>query len=383
MTVGPSHLYVKEGLRKGVSKEILRNVVDQANLIKKHGLPPVITLRHLSHICGVHHRYLRLTVSRKETRYKVFRISKRSGGKRTICVPELPLLIVQKWIDSNILSKCRPHHKSFAFNKGSSIIKCAREHCGSRWLIKIDVKHFFESITEIQVFKLFESFGYQPLVAFELARLCTRQFQTDDLFNKRKWLVDSSKYEKIPFYRSGILGHVPQGSPTSPKISNLVCRGLDDKISRYAESEETVYTRYADDLHFSAHSRNFNRKKASRLIYNIKRLLYEEGFEIRTTKTVVVPPGARKIVLGLNIDQDRPRLQKDFKKGLIKNIWGIRRFGLAEHCTHKKFRSIWGFIRHIKGKIAYAKMVDPELASELSYSFNESIKGFIADGTVE
>jgi RNA-directed DNA polymerase len=74
-------------------------------------------------------------------------------------------MMTQRWIAHYILNSQAVHHCSFAFSPGASIRKCAARHVGARWLIKLDVVGFFGSITEIQVYRVFRSLGYQPLIA--------------------------------------------------------------------------------------------------------------------------------------------------------------------------------------------------------------------------
>jgi RNA-directed DNA polymerase len=77
---------------------------------------------------------------------------------------------VQRWLAVHVLKPLPTHHRSFAFSKDASIYHCAGQHCGAQWLVKMDVSGFFGSISEIQVYRCREA-GYEPLVAFELARL--------------------------------------------------------------------------------------------------------------------------------------------------------------------------------------------------------------------
>lgn len=71
-------------------------------------------------------------------------------------------MYLQRWINLHILKKVPVHPASFAFSEGSSIFKCANKHTGARWLIKMDITGFFESVSEIQAFRVFKSLGYQP-----------------------------------------------------------------------------------------------------------------------------------------------------------------------------------------------------------------------------
>jgi len=373
MTVGPPHIYVKEGKKRGISEEIIKNALIISNISQKYGIPSILTLKHLAHLTNTEYRYLRQIVERKRDPYHVFQISKRNGGKRIICVPDLTLMIVQKWLFKNVLSKIKPHYRSFAYSPGSSILLCAQEHCGCDWLIKIDIRRFFESITEIKVYELFLSIGYQSLIAFELARICTR-LSIPTIKKSTKWICNLSKDYQISSYQSRYLGHVPQGAPTSPMIANLVSRILDEKIHEVADNEGFVYTRYADDLMFSSINANCNRKKATNFIRRIYHILRKNKYEPHTAKTVIAPPGSRKLVLGLLVDREKPRLTKNFKNNLKRHIWGVNRFGLINHLRYRNFQSIWGFKRHIEGLIAYAMMVEPNFANPLVKSFHESVQ---------
>jgi len=316
MTVGPPSIYTQEGKRLNVSDIIISNALAHASRVRKHGVVPILTLNHLSHLTGISYLYLRQIVERKRDPYHVFQIRKRRGGKRVICIPDQPLMAVQRWLHENVLSHITTHHRSYAYHKGASIVKCALEHCGNRWLIKIDIRRFFESITEKLVYRLFLSVGYSALVSLEMARICTRYSIPSQADALKKWEQNPAIYKEIPSYRKRYLGHVPQGSPSSPMIANLVSFRMDKTIQKLSERKNLVYTRYADDLIFSTHDDTFHRKKAARFVRNIYDILNLNGFEANTAKTVIVPPGARKIVLGLLVDRSEPNLTKQFKNRL-------------------------------------------------------------------
>lgn len=175
-----SQPYLKAGRKAGVPGDVLKNAVKTAKQVKQ-GCPPILTLNHLSHLTGVPHSFLHRMVSRtyRTEAYNVFKLRKPNVGHnadrfRWICAPSEELLRVQRWINTHILSKVEPHEASYAYDNRHGVLDAAELHCGAQWLIKLDLTNFFESILEPRVYELFRSFGYQPLVAFELARLCTR-----------------------------------------------------------------------------------------------------------------------------------------------------------------------------------------------------------------
>lgn len=286
------------------------------------------------------------------------------GDRRLICVPDARLGRVQRWIAKYVLSRVAPHSASFAYAPGSSPIECARMHCGCRWMLKVDVKGFFESISEIQAYRVYKGLGYNELVSFELARLCSRRFRKTPRLNRRVWMAKGTTYT-IGKYVDSEVGHLPQGAPTSPMLSNLVMRDLDHLINLAAERLGFVYTRYSDDLTFSSSSSNVGRSDILALLSEVSSHLRANGLNPNRDKTKLVPPGARKIVLGLLVDREVPRLQREFKDRLMLHAHFVSKHGYATHAANRKFRSTWSFIRHLDGLIAYASHVDPEFADRI------------------
>ncbi|TGN09656.1 hypothetical protein EHS11_11215 [Leptospira ilyithenensis] len=101
----------------------------------------------------------------------------KSGGLRWIYIPNPQLNSLQYWIQKNILATRTPHFASQAYTKGNSVKKNASIHCNSEWMVKIDIKNFFESISELKLYKVFLNLGYSKLVSFCLARICTVQIK--------------------------------------------------------------------------------------------------------------------------------------------------------------------------------------------------------------
>jgi RNA-directed DNA polymerase len=334
-------------------------------------LPTLLTLRHLAHLVQVDYGLLRAIVSRKvEDPYKVFRIHKRvpAGQKsrfRIICVPEPTLMKVQRWINERILSAGPAlgyvHPASVAYSKGSSIYTATKQHCGCRWLIKLDIINFFESISEIPVYKTFLSFGYEPLIAFELARLCTRLGTLTKSRRRWRWQSNSARYLSIPAYRFERMGHLPQGAPTSPMLANLSVRSLDERIDSLADNFGLVYTRYADDIVLSTNDGAFTRDIAQDVIGRVYQVMVASGLSPNTAKTHIASPGSRKIVLGLQVDGEFPRLTRKFKDNLRQHLHFLLRgdVGPTLHARHRRFSAVIGLRKHIEGLVAFARYVEP------------------------
>ena len=372
----PQH-YRRRGESKGVDPQTLDNAIaaGQAVIDVDPALPPIFTLRHLAHVTGADYGLLRAIVERRiENPYRVFRIRKRpseSGEKRyrTICAPEPSLLSVQRWISASVLSRGRTHSASTAYSKGSKLISAAEPHCGCRWLIKLDVKNFFESISEISAYRVFRGLGYQPLVAFELTRLSTRLGSNTMLRRRKRWRKhDFSEHKAIKAYQHGRMGHLPQGAPTSPMLANLAMVMFDEQLSALTSRNGLTYTRYADDVALSTTSDDFTRDKAAKLIGQVYALMGKHGLSPNATKTRVVPPGGRKVVLGLLVDGDTPRLTREFKSALRMHLHFLRHpeIGPARHAVRRGFTAVAGLRNYIEGLVSFSRQIEPEYAKARS-----------------
>ena len=161
------------------------------------------------------------------------------------------------------------------------------------------------------------------------------------------------------------MGHFPQGAPTSPMLSNLAMKEFDKNVAIIARNNNLVYSRYADDLCLSTTNDNFSRKKAKNVISSIYKQMGKIGLSPNITKTQIIPPGARKIVLGLLVDGDKPKLSREFRSKLRMHFFYTMRadIGPSLHAKNRGFDSVLGLKNHIEGLIAYAGQIDPKYAN--------------------
>lgn len=381
----PPHQYQRYASEAGMSEHGIMRALADANdtTLALNSAPPILTLGHLARATSVELDYLRKIVKREDDPYRIFRVRKRGRSKsfRTICIPSMRLLRVQRWLNRYVISRQSPHPASYAYDAGCSPVSCAREHLECRWLIRLDLRRFFDSISEIRIYWVFRRLGYKPLVAFELARLCTRVYKKDSPRYTRKpiernpWSNPCGNEEPWghgPFahrlarpYRDSRVGHLPQGAPTSPRLSNLAVFGVDRELQEAATRARLVYTRYADDMYFSTASRSFTRAQATAWIRYVSGVLLKNGLGLNATKITIAPPGARRVVLGLLVDGPEPRLLKAFKKSLERHIHFIDKYGPTEHAHQRKFTSVLGMFEHLYGKVSYACSVEPEFGATM------------------
>lgn len=375
MDRSPPHLYRARGLNAGVPEPVLDSALAQTARNTSRGVLPILSLKHLAQISGAPYVYLREIVQRIRDPYTDLALRKPRGGVRPISAPEPMLMDVQRVILRRALRSLPHHPSSFAYQSGKSIVDCAWQHAGARWLIKLDLHSFFDRINERQVYRVFREQGFSNLVSLELARLCTRV--PHDVVHQVE-----TKYTAIPTYAVNAQGHLPQGGPTSGAISNAVATPLDHDLNELAMSHRLVYSRYSDDLVFSS-SRQFDRTQAKSLVQEAGQVIRHKDYVLHDRKTRIVSPGARHVVLGLLVGDDRVRLLPEFRRRVEVHIRGVRKFGLQQHAAHRGFRSAFSFVSHVDGCLAFALAVEPEWAHVTGDAWRDALSrhGFPAGAT--
>lgn len=331
--------------------------------LRDRGLPVILTLPHLAHLTDTPHRKLATYAKRKTAEpYRVFKLRKRqqrgpNRSHRTICVPEPTLMRVQRWIAQNLLQTmaAAPHPASYAYyrgkDEGRGLRAAASRHAGCTWLVKMDIRDFFDSVTERQVYRVFRRLGYGALLSFQMARICTRLREQDP--QNVEW------NDLVPGYFNRQEGRLPQGAPTSPSLANLAVFTLDERLTALANSHGWSYTRYADDLAFSTPTKS-DRATALQIVDAVRRELVQANFQPNNAKTVIAGPGARRLVLGLLVDGPEPRLTRDFRNHLETHLRALNTptIGPAKHRIARKFASLIGMRRFIRGLIAFACQIE-------------------------
>jgi len=374
MEAWSTHQLIEQG-KDHLDAASLASLRQYAQGLKAKRLPVVFTLNHVAKITSVPYPLLLNTVNRKRetANYKMFAISKRSGGRRHIHAVHKHLHRVHQFINQEILQKVQPHYAAHAFHPGGGIRQCAQMHCRARWLFQFDLQDFFYSVNEIAVYKVFKGLGYKPLLAFELARLCT----TTRLPQCKKSLLMTdcrpNYFKKYQFYnpQNTPMGVLPQGAATSPMLSNLVAMQMDQALEKVANKLGAVYTRYADDITLSLTDRLPDGVTAGDIHRMVLRAITEHGFELNKKKTRVAGPGSKKVVLGLLVDGQSPRLSKPMYKRIERLLYACGKFGLEATAKHEGFDSVLGFENHLAGLIAFTKDVDVERWGGFDSAFSQ------------
>lgn len=279
----------------------------------------------------------------KKTHYHIFEIPKKSGGKRKISAPKPQLRYFQQWILENILNKISVGEVVHGFTAKKSIVTNAEPHLGKDIIINIDLQDFFPSISYRRVKGLFSKFGYSEQLSTIFALVCT-QAHTEEI------LLDDVKY----FVHKGER-FLPQGSPASPAISNIIAYKLDKRLKGLAQKLGFIYTRYADDLTFSANQDN--EENINKLLYFVKQVISDENFTIHPDKLHIMRGKHQQKVTGIIVNEklnvERKKLRKF--RALLHNIevngWQNQTWGKAFH-----------LINAVEGYINFVNMVNPAKA---------------------
>jgi len=332
-------LYLGDDVSKG-----LNNKEYSADKIAEYKLPLIASVEDLAALMNVsvgRLRYLAYNrIVSKTTHYKRFYIPKKTGGKRLISTPMPRLKAAQYWILENILNNIPVRDAAHGFVKERSILSNALPHVKAEVVVNIDMKDFFPSITYPRVKGVFQSFGYSEQIATILALICTEAE------------CDQIELDGQTYYAAGMERFLPQGAPSSPAITNIICRKLDARLQGIAAKLNFNYTRYADDLTFSASGQAVENLKT--LMGLIKKIVKDEKLTIHPDKVRVLRKGARKEVTGIVVN-DRPSVNAKELDRFRALIFQIEKDGLeGKHWNNSR-----NLLASIKGYANFVAMVDP------------------------
>ncbi|MDE1463735.1 reverse transcriptase family protein [Spartinivicinus poritis] len=321
----------------------------QARLLKNQ-LPLINSHLQLATLMGISLAELRfLAFSRKVSKvshYQHFLLPKKSGGVRLISAPMPRLKRLQYWVQVNILEPVVLHDAAHGFVPQRSIVSNAAPHVGKAVVINMDLADFFPSISYPRVKGLFNHLGYGEGIATVLALLTTAQTVTPVELDGEHYFVGQGER------------HIPQGAPSSPALTNILCRRLDKRILGAAQKLGFAYTRYADDLSFS--SAQGDTKKVRQLLWRVKQIIKDEGFAVHPDKTRVMYRHKRQEVTGVVVN-DKLAVERRTLKKFRALLFQIEKEGIAG----KTWGKINGddpqaLIAAIEGYVNYVAMVSPE-----------------------
>ena len=292
-----------------------------------------------------------------DKRYKDFTIPKKSGGVRRISAPMGSLKSILTYLNVIFQAMYEPTEAAMGFIPGRSIADNAAKHVGKNYVFNTDLKDFFTSIHQGRIWKILQlkPFSLNEELASVIAGLCCMQHPEGKVDNKGK-----------------VIGVLPQGSPCSPILTNIVCRNLDRKLLGLARRFNLKYTRYADDITFSSDYNVF--QDGSEFMNEFVKIVTEQKFEINENKTRLQKSGQRQEVTGLLVNK-KVNIAKEYYRDIRSLLYIWQRFGkeqaYSKFCVRYKASKSYARKKNdmpdmqavISGKLLYMKMVMGEDSS--------------------
>lgn len=287
--------------------------------------------------------------------YHQFEIGKGGGKSRLITAPDQRLSILQSKLRLPLNTLYRVRNPVHGFVPERSVKTNAEAHGQRRFVVNLDLQHFFPTITENRVRGVLQALGIDQRVAEIIARLCC---------------FDS---------------HLPQGASTSPVLSNMICYRLDTDLLRIAKAARAIYTRYADDITFSSYQPpaplfeaglpTVGRFSPELLAPSLRAAFLTNGFIIHSEKAHYADRNSRRMVTGVKINAGL-NVDRRYIRRIRALLHSIETLGLAN--AQSKFTGLGGkgnLAAHLRGKIGYVghlKGATDPVVRALALRFNTS-----------
>lgn len=309
------------------SESYINLVKNYAQRLTSNSTTVIFDFNHLCYLLGCEVEDLRAYMYDKNFYYHSFVIPKKNGGTRHLQAPNQPLKNIQRWVLDHILYNVSISEHTYGFRKKKSILDNAMIHKGQECVINIDIVDFFSSIKGLKVYKIYRYLGYTKQVSSILTTLCTK----DDC--------------------------LPQGAPTSPYLSNIVCKKLDKRFAMLAKSIGAKYSRYADDITISGP------EHIKRFLRTMKEIITDEGFQVNMNKLRIQLQNHRQMVTGLVVNQEVNVPKKEIRS-LLQEIYYCKKYGVMGHLRKKGIKNS-NYKEHLYGKAYFIKMVNRDLGFKI------------------
>lgn len=284
-------------------------------------LPQLDSVEDLSEQLHIDIRLLYLISNDTARFYRVYRIPKSNGYFRTIEAPSELLKRIQRWILKYILQQFEAHRYSTAYECGKNIRSNAWRHVGQPVVLKLDVKNYFPSLHSHLAYGFFKMLGYPEAVTVMLVKFCC------------------------------LHGHLPQGAPSSPHLSNLLMLPVDDRLADWLRSQPIRYSRYADDMTFSG---DLTLEQIQSIVTLCRSVLRERGLKLNLRKIRIQRQGARQTVTGLVVNRQLHILREKRRK-LRQMMYYVKKFGWR-NCLAKTNYTL----EQLRGMANFAVDMEPD-----------------------
>lgn len=326
---------IVEKVRKMETKNDLLKLL---NTLKKEDLGDnyhPFTLSLLNYYCNPNRN--------PKKRYKRFTIPKKSGGVREISAPVKGLKCMLTYLNVVFQAMYEPAEAAMGFVPGRSIADNAAAHVGKYYVYNTDLKDFFPSIRQPRLWAVLQlkPFSLNKELASVIAGLCCMQDANGD-------------------------GVLPQGSPCSPILTNIICRQLDRRLTGLAKRFNLKYTRYADDITFSSDYNVF--QEDSEFMTEFKMIIADQHFIFNDKKTRLQKSNERQEVTGLVVNE-KVNVVREYVRDIRNLLYIWKRYGYEQayakffprYVSSKAYRSknqgMPSMESVIAGKLLYLRMV--------------------------
>nr|HEX4312484.1 reverse transcriptase family protein [Kofleriaceae bacterium] len=324
-------------LGRGVSGGLNERASDAAKLARWK-LPKLDTPADIATALGITIPSLRFLAYNRATspvtHYRRWAIAKKTGGMRRISAPMPRLKAAQHWLLEHVLDKVTLADAAHGFRSERSIVTNAKPHVGAGVVINLDLKDFFPTLTYRRIKGMFRGLGYGDAAATIFALLCSEPE------------VDEVELDGLRWYVATGARTLPQGAPTSPAVTNIVCRRLDARLAGAARALGFAYTRYADDLTFSGAAG----ADVGAMLDRVRFVTAAEGFAEHPAKTRVLRRGRRQEVTGVVVNSklgvERETLRKF--RALLFQIGKDGPTGKQWGATDDVFAGALGFANYVR-----------------------------------
>lgn len=258
--------------------------------------------------------------------YRTVRVPRAGGGSRRLTVPDEALKRVQRAIARSLLVHMPVSPCATAYRYGGGAVRNAARHVGRRQVLRMDIRHFFDSVRYSAV----KDAVFPPEIFSEPLRVLLTM---------------------LCYYRDSL----PQGAPTSPAIVNILLRDFDRRVGDWCRRREVAYTRYCDDLVFSGEDLRGVQAMAEAELRAL-------GFFLNGRKTALCPAGRRQTVTGLVVNE-KVSVPREVRRGIRQAAYYCRRFGVEGHLERiGSGLSPEAYLNHLLGRVGYVLQADPACA---------------------
>jgi RNA-directed DNA polymerase len=289
-----------------------------------------------------------------------YRLLTESTKLRLLEIPKPRLKEIQRRLLEQIVRSLPLHPAAHGSVPGRSVATCIAPHVHQAIVVRCDLESFFAAVTQPRVTGLMRRIGLDD----EAARLVGGLTTAVVPYRVRQQLIPA--VGDLAAHRRALarlaVGHLPQGSPTSPGLANAVTFSLDHRLARLAESLGAAYTRYVDDLVFSGPGT----LPVSALLGGTRQIVRDEGFRLTERKTAVLRNSRRQSVLGTVVNEvaSVDRRELDRLRAVLHNC---ATSGVSAQCRD---RSVASFRLQLQGQIAWVSSINPTKGLRLQQRFD-------------